>query len=102
MEKKQGLKNFDYDDACTTLATWGQYVITSRYADCNGRTLSMPDGIPVDMAGDDRPMDGFELGDPAETLLATALGAVKSAPAGTALQPVEQPLRRPGFGVLLH
>ena len=102
VEKKQGLKNFDYDDACTTLATWGQYVITSRYADCNGRTLSMPDGIPVDMAGDDRPLDGFELGDPAETLLATALGAVKSAPAGTALQPVEQPLRRPGFGVLLH
>ena len=102
MEKNKGFKDLDYDAARKAVPLWGIYVITSRYSDCNGVTLSMPDGIPADVDGQDKPYDGISLGDPAESLLATALGAVKSAPSGPFLTPVENPLRRPGFGVLLH
>lgn len=114
MKKYDAFDNMDYEAARQALSTWGIYVITSRYADCNGVTLSMPDGIPADFTGTDKPYDGHELGDPAESLLAAALrvasgaasgaalGAVKSAPSGPALLPVEKPFRRPGSGVLLH
>jgi len=102
VEKNKGLKNFDYDAARAAMPLWGIYVITSRYADCDGVTLSMPDGIPVDLDSKDYPLDGYELGDPLETMLAAALDAVKSAPATPDLLPVENPVRRPGFGVLLH
>ena len=102
MEKYKALDNFDYAAARKALPLWGLYVITSRYSDCNGVTLSMPDGIPADLDGYDKPYEGISLGDPSESLLATALGAVKSAPSGPFLTPVETPLRRPGSGVLLH
>lgn len=102
VEKNKGLKDFDYDAARKAIPLWGLYVITSRYSDCNGVTLSMPDGIPADLDGKDKPYEGISLGDPSESLLASALGAVKSAPASPFLTPVENPLRRPGFGVLLH
>ena len=102
MEKIKGFKDLDYDAARKAIPLWGLYVITSRYSDCNGVTLSMPDGIPADLDGKDKPYEGISLGDPSESLLASVLGAVKSAPAGPFLTPVENPLRRPGFGVLLH
>ena len=102
MEKYKALDNFDYAAARKALPLWGLYVITSRYSDCNGVTLSMPDGIPADLDGYDKPYEGIGLGDPSESLLATALGAVKSATSGPFLTPVETPLRRPGSGVLLH
>ena len=102
MEKYKAFDNLDYNAARKALPLWGLYVITSRYSDCNGVTLSMPDGIPADLDGIDKPYDGIGLGDPSESLLATALGAVKSASSGPFLAPVENPLRRPGFGVLLH
>ena len=102
MEKYNGLKDFDYDAAREAIPLWGIYVITSRYSDCNEVTLSMPDGIPADIEGQDKPYDGISLGDPSESLLAIALGAVKSAPSGPFLTPVEIPHHRPGSGVLLH
>ncbi|MBO6096608.1 MAG: hypothetical protein J6P56_04760 [Bacteroidales bacterium] len=102
MQKNNGLKDINFDAARAALPKWGLYVITSRYADCNGVTLSMPDGIPADIAGKDTPSDGFELGDPSESMLATALGAVKSDPTTSSLIPVELPVNRPGFCVLLH
>jgi len=102
MEKYKGLKDFDYDAAREAIPLWGIYVITSRYSDCNEVTLSMPDGIPADIEGQDKPYDGISLGDPSESLLAIALGAVKSAPSGPFLTPVEIPHHRPGSGVLLH
>lgn len=52
---------------------WGLYVIASRYSDCNGVTLSMPSGIPADYEAKDAPSDGYALGDPAESMLATVL-----------------------------
>ena len=102
MEKYKAFDNLDYDAARKALPLWGLYVITSRYSDCNGVTLSMPDGIPADVNGYDKPYEGISLGDPAESLLTIALDAVKSASSGPSLAPVENPLRRPGSGVLLH
>ena len=66
----------------------------------------MPDGITVDYAAKDNPLDGFQLGDPSETMLAKvlelSLGTSTKAPVSvTELKPAP-PVRRPGFGVLLH
>ena len=81
----------------------------SRYADRNGKTLSMPDGIAPDYEVADNPMDGYDLGDPKETMLAYALGLIdarwiagKTRSADSpALLPVLDAPRRPGFGVLV-
>ena len=102
MEKYKALDNFNYNAAREAIPLWGLYVITSRYSDCNGVTLSMPDGIPADVDGYDKPYEGISLGDPAESLLTIALDSVKSASPDATLVPVENPLRRPGYGVLVH
>lgn len=96
----------DIADAKKKTKGWGIYVMVSRYADKYGVTLSMPDGIPVDYAAKDNPLDGFQLGDPSETMLAKvlelSLGTSTKAPVSvTELKPAP-PVRRPGFGVLLH
>ena len=52
---------------------WGIYVMFARYADRDGVTLSMPDGIKPDYAATDNPQDGHLLGDPQESMLKTAL-----------------------------
>ena len=87
---------------------WGIYVISSRYADCNGITRSMPSGIPADYPASDDPRDGFDLGDPSESMLSVVLGLasgkpVTAAPAHTKA-PLPQPLpfHKPGFGVLIY
>jgi hypothetical protein len=75
---------------------WGIYVMYSRYADCNGVTLSMPDGIAPDVGAEDDPLDGFALGDPRETMLSVALGLIEgrtrstSAPPARRLAPVPE------------
>ena len=72
------------------------YVMYSRYADCNGVTLSMPDGIAPDYEVEDDPLDGHDLGDPEETMLAFALKLLEgrtrsSGPAPSAgLEPVSE------------
>lgn len=88
---------------------WGLYVISSRYADCNGVTLSMPSGIPADYEVSDNPRDGYALGDPSESMLAATLkllsgGMLQQADTKAADgHPAETlPYHRPGFGVLLH
>ena len=63
----------EYTKALPYVDNWGLYVMYSRYADCNGVTLSMPDGIAPHYAVEDDPLDGCALGDPRETMLATAL-----------------------------
>ena len=52
---------------------WGLYVMYSRFADKNGKTLCMPDGIVPEYEVDDDPLDGYKLGEPGETMLAKAL-----------------------------
>lgn len=52
---------------------WGLYVMYSRYADKNGETLCMPDGLVPDVAATDKPDEKYALGDPKESMLAVAL-----------------------------
>ena len=52
---------------------WGLYIMYSRFADKNGVTLCMPDGLKPDYEAEDDPLDGYQLGDPSETMLARAL-----------------------------
>ena len=54
-------------------ANWGIYVMIGRYADKNGETGSMPNGFTPDVPVADNPMDGYQLGDPQETMLKAAL-----------------------------
>ena len=53
---------------------WGLYVMWSRFADKNGETRCMPDGLTPDVEVGDKPWDGYQLGDVQETMLAVALG----------------------------
>ena len=76
-EVKDELGKGEYEKALPYVENWGLYVMYSRYADCNGRTLSMPDGIDPDVEVDDNPTDGFPLGDPRETMLAKALSLIE-------------------------
>ena len=103
---KQDDFKIDTDDAREKLENWGIYVIASRYSDVNGVTLSMPDGIQADYESSDNPFDGYDLGDPSETMLAHVLalstGKVTKAPAPALSLDPAPPVRPIGFGVLLH
>lgn len=80
-----------------------------RYADKDGNTLSMPSGLTPDIEVSDEPSDGYQLGDPRETMLRKALTLAgydfSDVPATSAMSglsvKVEKP-QRPGFGVFLH
>ena len=106
---KNELGKGEYEKALPYVDNWGLYVMYSRYADCNGETLSMPDGIDPDVEVDDDPEDGFDLGDPRETMLAAALDLIDGRPVAghtrsseaSALQPAPDTPRRPGFGLLV-
>ena len=76
-EVKNDLEKGEYEKALPYVDNWGIYVMISRYADCNGRTLSMPDGLAPDVEVEDDPLDGYALGDPHETMLATALSLIE-------------------------
>ena len=54
-------------------AGWGLYVMYSRFADKNGETRCMPDGLSPDLEVTDNPRDGHDLGDPGETMLSAVL-----------------------------
>lgn len=98
--------DIDFDEAFRYTKTWGLYVIASRYADCNGVTLSMPDGIPVNYEAYDNPRDGYQLGDPSESMLSAALsrlgGTPVAMPTKGAIERTEVSFEKPGYGVLLH
>jgi len=102
-----------YDDYASQLGTstaekgkrytdnWGLYVMFSRFADKDGETRCMPDGLTPEPDNEvkDDPLDGYQLGDPQETMLAMALkrcgysvkapSALKRHPARPDCQPVE-------------
>ena len=54
---KKELEEGEYAKALPYVDNWGIYVMYSRYADCNGVTLSMPDGIAPDFEAEDDPLD---------------------------------------------
>lgn len=62
-----------YNKGVKIAKNWGIYIMIARYADKNGITLSMPNGIEPDFESRDMPEDGKQLGDPSETMLAKAL-----------------------------
>lgn len=91
-------------------ANWGMYVMYSRFADKDGVTRCMPDGLTPDVEVSDDPLDGFQLGDPQETMLATVLArcgyqaAPKAAPRSVpapAWEKVDAEPFRPGFGMMI-
>ena len=86
-----------YENGIKHCADWGIYLMTSRYADKNGDTPSMPDGMEPDIEVSDNPLDGYQLGDPSETMLRAALSA---AGFDTSLLPATQSVSRtsPGAG----
>ena len=76
-EVKDSLEEGEYEKALPYVDNWGIYVMYSRYADCNGDTISMPDGIAADIKAEDDPLDGYGLGDPDETMLSAALRIIE-------------------------
>lgn len=91
---KTSLGEEEYQKALPYVKNWGIYVMYARYADRDGVTLSMPNGIAADYEVEDQPLEGVALGDPKESMLAAALalidGRTRSAsePAAPALTPV--------------
>ena len=104
---KEHLEEGDCERALPYVDNWGLYVMYARYADCNGVTLSMPDGIAPDYEVEDDPLDGFALGDPGETMLAAALGLIEGRtrspekPAGPLLEPVSTDFHPRATGLLV-
>ena len=92
---KTSLGEEEYAKALPYVDNWGIYVMYSRYADCNGVTLSMPDGIAPDYDGEDDPLDGCALGDPRETMLAFALGLIEGRTRSAETSSVPPPCRLP-------
>ncbi len=106
---KEVLTPSDYKYGVSKTEDWGIYVMIGRYADKDGNTLSMPSGLTPDIEVSDEPSDGYQLGDPRETMLRKALTLAgydfSDVPATSAMSglsvKVEKP-QRPGFGVFLH
>ena len=92
---KGSLEAGEYDEALRYVDNWGIYVMYARYADCNGVTISMPDGIAPDVEADDDPLDGFDLGNPRETMLSVALGLIEGRTRSAAEAPVHHSLPTP-------
>lgn len=63
----------EYQKALKDTHNWGLYVMLSRYSDANGVTRCMPNGLKPDIEAKDNPIDGYQLGDPEESLLKIAL-----------------------------
>ncbi len=70
---KNALSSSTYSNGVKYTDNWGIYLMIGRYADKNGQTLSMPSGLTPDIEAEDNPLDGYQLGDPNETLLKQAL-----------------------------
>lgn len=89
---------------------WGLYVMYGRFADKNGETRCMPDGLAPDVEADDQPWEPYQLGDPQESMLSVALEqcgikvpvtASRASARVQAFEPVDVAPRRPGFGVYI-
>lgn len=106
---KDDLEDGMYGKALPLVDNWGIYVMYARYADCNGVTLSMPDGIAPDVEVQDNPLDGAALGEASESLLSVALDLMEertplTAPTrsgGLETERVPGAPLRPGFGLLV-
>lgn len=88
------------------VAGWGIYVMYARFADRDGVTRCMPDGLKPDYVVRDSPADGYQLGDPRETMLAATLALIDGVAPVSAQSfvprsaPEELPLERPTFRIV--
>lgn len=107
-DNKKYITDSYYTRGKKAIGDWGIYVMVSKYADCNGLTPCMPNGFKPDITVQDDPLDGHQLGDPEETMLAAALQAAtgtksrltSTAPKDREMSPAEgKEVRRAGFGV---
>lgn len=76
---------------------WGLYLMYSRFADKNGETRCMPNGLTPDVKAEDDPLDHCQLGDPKETMLAVVLGLAgyeTKAPAARKADRMRLPIER--------
>lgn len=105
--EEQGVYGIDPDAGRDATRNWGIYVIATRYSDCAGNTLSMPDGIPADFPAIDNPADGHDFGDPEESMLSAVLermgvkpatAAPRVGAASTQAPATLLPAPKPGFG----
>lgn len=64
------------DEKHALIKNWGIYVMVSKFADKNGKNDAEPDGMEPDIRADDNPFDGYQLGDPEETMLKATLDAI--------------------------
>jgi len=71
---KDRISYSEYQTALKYTDDWGIYLMIGRFADKNGNTPCMPNGFSPDVEADDNPLDGYQIGNPQETLLKTALG----------------------------
>lgn len=100
-------KDVDIAAAKKATAKWGIYVIVSKYADRDGVTRSMPFGMSADYNATDNPTDGYELGDPSESMLSAVLAlstaGVYAAPAVKSASVMAEtlPYEKPGAGALI-
>ena len=86
---------------------WGLYVMFGRFADKDGKTRCMPNGIIPDFEVIDNPSEAYPLGDTRESLLSYAISlsqgiileSIESS-AGTKEIPAVD-IHRPGFGVYI-
>lgn len=108
-DNKKYIKEEYYNKGRVAIGTWGIYVMVSKYADCNGNTPCMPNGFSPDVYVEDDPLDGHQLGDPEETMLAAALKAAtgtksslsrEASRASSAMVRAEgKDVRKRGFGI---
>ncbi len=106
---KENPGDIDCEKGKEALDGWGIYVIASRYADCDGITRSMPSGIPADYEAFDNPGDGYQLGDPFETMLSKVLSLATGSSQPVAAAPVKGlagremlPFKKPYDGLLIY
>ena len=86
---------------------WGLYVMFGRFADKDGKTRCMPDGIYPDIEVIDNPSEAYPLGDTRERLLSAAISLSQGiilestkVSVGTKEIPAVD-FHRPGFGVYI-
>jgi len=98
---KDQLGESEYKAGVKNTGNWGIYVMYSRFADKDGITACMPDGITPSIDVADNPFDGKELGDPSETMLSALLNGVTKT-AETSVPAALPGVHKKGFGVMIH
>lgn len=102
-------KGIDASEGRRYTDNWALYLMIARFADKDGVTRCMPNGLKPDYEVSDDPLDGIPLGDPREKMLARALALCGyQAPAAQRLELAEKETEpalidyhEPSFGVFI-